>query len=102
MVLERRELRPCRLACHADRVGEVANPLRRHAAPPHAGERRHAWIIPAAHMAVVDETQQLSLAQHGELELESGELDLRRRILEPRLVHEPIVDVAIVLELERA
>ena len=53
-------------------------------------------------MPVVHETQQLSLAQHRVVELEPRELRLLRRTLEAALAHEPLVDVVVVLELERA
>ena len=96
------ELGARRLPRDADGVAERANGLRRHAATTQAGKRRHARIVPAAHVSLVHETQQLPLAHDRVVELQARELDLRGRILEPRLAHEPFVDVAIVLELERA
>ena len=57
---------------------------------------------PTRHEPFVHEAQQLSLAHHRVVELEARELRLLRRTLEPALADEPLVDVVVVLELERA
>ena len=55
-----------------------------------------------AHVPVVHEPQQLALAHHRVVEHEPRELGLLGRPLEPGLAHQPVVDVLVVLELERA
>src|SRR5207237_2313067 len=102
VVLEGRELRARWFAGDADRLGEIPDRFRRHTATSDAGDGRHPWIIPPADEPVVHEAQQLALAQDGVVQLEARELYLRRRMLESRLADKPIVDLAIVLELERA
>src|SRR5208283_1506055 len=58
---------------------EVADRLGRIAAPPNAGERRHAGIVPAAHVALLHQLQQPALAQQRIGQVEPVELDLLRR-----------------------
>ncbi len=62
----------------ADVGAEVADRFRRVAAAAHAAERGHARIVPAAHVAVLDQSEQLALAHHGVGEVEAIELDLLR------------------------
>ena len=83
-------------------VGEGADRLGRHAPAAQPGDGRHPGIVPSRHVPVVHQPEQLPLAQDGVVELEPGELGLLRRPLESRLAHQPVVDVAVVLELERA
>ena len=49
---------------HADALAKIANRFRRITAPANAGQRRHARIVPAGHMFLLDQLQQLTLAQH--------------------------------------
>ncbi len=90
------------LARHPDRVGECANRLRPHTAATQPRDRGHARIVPSVHMPFVHQAQQLALAQHRVVELEPRKLDLRGRLFKTGRFHQPIVDIAIVLELERA
>ena len=53
-------------------------------------------------MPFVHQAQQLALAEHGVVELQTRELDLLGRIFKAGLAHQPVVDVPVVLELERA
>src|SRR5438045_1738807 len=83
-------------------------------AQPHFSPRREPkeflrWILHEILALDVELLRKWDLSRSGQRNVvrkvgrvELVELDLRRRILEPRLVHEPIVDVAIVLELESA
>ena len=87
---------------HADRVREVAHALRREAAPAHAGERGHARVVPAAHVALVDQPHQLALAHHGVREVQARELVLVRLGRHRQVLEEPVVERAVHLELERA
>ena len=66
-----------------------------------AGNRGHARIVPPVHTTFVHQLQQLALAEHRVVELQSCELDLRGRVHITRFVHQPVVDVARVLELQR-
>ena len=53
-------------------------------------------------MPLVHQLEQLPLAHHRVVQVQSRELGLLRRVLESRLTDQPLVDVAIVLELEGA
>ena len=103
-VLERRELDPRHARPrHADRVGEGADApraSRRGGAVPRSSACRGS--SQPVDVPFVHEPEQLPLAQHRVVELEPGELGLLRRPLEARLAHEPVVELAVVLELERA
>ncbi len=85
----------------ADALAEIADRRRRVAAPADAGERRHARVVPARDDAVLHETQQLALREHGVGDVQARELDLARRVDAER-GDEPVVERAVVLELERA
>ena len=63
---------------HADHGRELADPLGREAAPAQARDRRHPRVVPAPDVALVDESQQHALRQHGVGEVETGELVLVR------------------------
>ena len=77
------------------------------APPAHPGDRRHAGIVPAGDVAVLDQAEQLALAQHRVVEVEAGELDLLGPAEPVALGHagvldHPVVQLPVVLELEGA
>ena len=43
------------------------------------GKGRHAGVVPTVDVALLDQSEELSFAQHRVAEIESGELDLTRR-----------------------
>ncbi len=96
---------------HADVGTEGADRLGRISLAAEAADRGHARVVPAADDPFLHELQQLALAQHRVGEVQARELDLpraarhrarprRRRHLE--LCQHPVVQLAVVLELERA
>ncbi len=87
---------------HADHGREVADALGREAAPAQARDRGHPRIVPAAHVALVDEAQQHALRQDGVGEVEPGELVLARPRRHRQVLDEPVVEGPVDLELERA
>ena len=92
---------------HADALGEAAEARGGEAAAAGADERGQARVVPAVDMAFVHELDQLALGQHHVGQVEAGELDLlRQRAREAALggecVEQPVVERALVLELERA
>ena len=86
----------------ADALAEVAQRRGGEAAAAQAGEGRQARIVPARHQLALDELQELPLAHQRVGEVEAGELGLPRRVGERQGVDQPVVDVAVVLELQRA
>ena len=92
------------------RIPEGADRLGRHAAPPQPGDRRHARVVPAAHVAALHQLEQLALAHHRVVEVAARELVLvrpRRRAARASarvlpVIHHPVVERAVVLELQRA
>ena len=86
----------------ADDVAEGADRPRRVAAPAQAGEGGHARVVPAVDVALLDELQQPALGEHGVGQVEARELDLVGARREAEVVDQPVVDVAVVLELQRA
>src|SRR5574341_1207302 len=81
---------------HADTGAEIADGLRGVPAPPQAGERRHARIVPASDMALVHQLEQLALAQDGVRQVQARELDLAR-VVDLQRVRVPVVERAMVL-----
>ena len=80
---------------------EVANRFRRIAAPPDARKRGHPRIVPAVHMSVLHQRQQLALAQQRVGEIQPVELELLRR-KDAELLDEPVVQRPVIFELEGA
>ena len=66
---------------------KVANGLGRVAAPAEARDRRHARVVPAADEALLDELEELALAEDGVAQVEPGELDLLG-VVDPELVED--------------
>ena len=87
---------------HADCLGKVADGLGRVAAAAQAGDGRQARVVPAAHEGLVHQLQQLALAHHGVVQVQAGELDLLRVAGDGQVVQHPVVERAMVLELQRA
>ena len=81
---------------------EVADGLRRVPAAADAGDRGHPGVVPAAHPPVVDELQQEALREDGVAQVEPRELVLPRPGRDRQVLDEPVVEGAMVLELERA
>ncbi len=85
-----------------DHLGEVTDALGREAAPAQAGDRRHARIVPAANVALLDEPEQEALGQHGVGDVQPGELVLPRPGGDRQVLDQPVVQRPVRLELERA
>jgi hypothetical protein len=86
-------------------VAEVPDRLGRVAAAAQAAQRRHARVVPAVDVPSSTSSQQLALAHDRVGQVEPGELDLLRvgGVRRPALVlDEPVVERAVVLELQRA
>ena len=101
-VFELRRLHDAVRLGDADPVAEGADGGRRVAAAPHAAQRRHAGIVPAPDVPPLDQLQQPALAEHRVREVEPGELDLPRRVLDVERPQVPVVERPVVLELQRA
>ena len=71
------------------------------AAAPDAGQRGHARIVPAAHVAVLHQFEQLALAHHRVGQVEAVEFDLLRMV-DAKLLDVPVVQRAVILEFQRA
>ena len=84
-------------------LAEVADRLRRVAAAAHAGDRRHARVVPAADVAVL---HQLRAACACSSRCRSGSAGRTRSAAGAtaagQLVDEPVVERPVVLELQRA
>ena len=107
-VFEDREVDDLVRLGHADALGEDAEALGRVAAAARAGERGHARVVPAVDGLLIDELDQPPLAQDHVGEVEAREFDLLGQAaagaaagVRHALV-EPVVERAVVLELERA
>ena len=83
------------LAEMADRGGRVA-------APAQAAQGGQARVVPAVHMAFVHQQLETALAGHGEIQVEAGELVLARLRGDVRVLHQPVVQWPVILELQGA
>ena len=111
-----RRLRSSRTQCSSNasstRFSRLATPIRSAevaerrcwiASPPHAADRRHARVVPASHVALLDQTQQLALAHQGVRHVETRELVLvGKRARQIERLEQPIVERPVGHELERA
>jgi hypothetical protein len=79
--------------------------LRREAAAAGADQGGQARVVPAGDVLFVHQLDQLALGQHHVGEVEAGELDLARNRAGRTIgqaVQQPVVEGALVLELEGA
>ena len=81
---------------HADLLDKGADRLGRVATATQAGQRGHARVVPPVNVPLVDQTLQVSLAQHRIGQVETRELDLPGMI-DLELVEEPVVQGEVVL-----
>jgi hypothetical protein len=86
----------------ADRLAELADRGGRVAAAAHAGDRRHAGVVPAGDALFLHELEQAALGHHRVGEVEAGELDLLRLSRGVERAEQPVVEGAVHLELQRA
>src|SRR5205823_209588 len=85
----------------ADGRAEVANRLRSVAAAANAGQSWHARIVPPADVLFLYQLQQLAFAQQRVGQVQAVEFDLLSRE-NTELLDKPVVERAMVFELERA
>ena len=85
-----------------DGLAEIADRFGRVTAASDARDRRHAGIIPSAHMAIIDELEQLALAHHRVVQIEPGEFDLAGPRGHGEVLEEPVVEGPVVLEFQGA
>jgi len=87
---------------HADLGAEIPDRLWRVAPPPHPRHGGHARIIPALHIPVSHQVDKPALAQHGVAQVEPGEFNLPRPVAGNQFLDDPVVERAVVFELQRA
>ena len=86
----------------ADALDEIADRRRRHAAPTQARNRGHARIVPARDVPAPHQLRQHALGQHRVGHVQPRELVLARPRRHRQVLDEPVVERAVVLELQRA
>ena len=86
----------------ADALAEGTYGLRGVAAPAYAGDRRHARVVPALHVFLLDQLLELALAHHGIFELQARELDLPGMTWRIQYIEKPVVEQPVILELQGA
>ena len=101
-VLEQRHVDDVFFLGDADPRAEVADRFRRVAAPAQPADRRHARVVPAGDMLLLHQLQQLALAHHRVVQVEPRELDLLRPVAVEQVIDQPVVERAVIFELERA
>ena len=89
-------------ACDTDHLAELADRGRCVTPPPHAGEGRHTWIIPAIDDAFIHQQFQLALGGDGVVQVEPCELDLPRLAGNREVVEEPLVERPMIFKLKGA
>ena len=117
-VLERADVHALVRLRDADEIAEAADRRGGHAATPESGQRRHPRIVPPVYApntrlpALAHELSQLALAHDGVIEVQAGELGLPwpgipstrlpRFDVRARVVDDPVVQLAVRQELQRA
>ncbi len=103
-VLEQADVDDVLFLRHADARAEVANRFRGEAAAAQPGHGRHPRIVPAVDVLLLDQLQQLALAHHRVVQVETRELVLTRTafarvtarqggVFDHPVVERPMVDV---------
>ena len=88
---------------HTDHLAEVPDRLGRHAPAAEPGDGGHPGVVPPLHVLLLHETEELPLAQHRVVQVQPGHLVLMGPgLLEAHLLQQPVVDLPVVLELQRA
>lgn len=101
-VLKEAVLDHARALGNADAVAEVADRLGRKAAAAQAAQRRHARIVPAGDDALLHELAELALRHDRVVDAKAGKLNLARLARHGNIVHDPVVERAVRLKLQRA
>mmetsp|Transcript_384 Transcript_384/g.692 ORF Transcript_384/g.692 Transcript_384/m.692 type:complete len:477 (-) Transcript_384:997-2427(-) len=84
----------------ADAVTKIAQNGGAKPATAQTIDGQHAWVVPAAHIAVVDEHQQFALRQHIEGQIEARVLP-HHRLIQIEHVEQPKIRLASILKLKR-
>ena len=88
-------------SCLSDAIGERPDSLGRVSPSSETGDRRHARVVPARHMPLLNELKEFPLAHHRVRQVETGELDLLG-VMNPQRFNEPVIQWTVVGELQRA
>ena len=86
----------------ADAAGEIADRCGRHPAPAQTRECRQSGVVPAGDVAVPDQLGQPALREHRVGQVQGRELVLPGPRGCRQIFDQPVVERAVVLELERA
>ena len=86
---------------HAEIAREIAQTLRRIAAPAHPHDRRHTGVIPAFHYTLLHKLQQLALAQYGVRQAQPVKLNLPW-MEDAELIEIPVIQRTMIFKLKRA
>ena len=84
-----------------DALAEIAYGFRGVAPAAQAGYRRHARIVPAVDMAFFHEANELALAEHHVVEVQTRKFDLLGMI-DLQLIQHPVIKLAIIFKLQGA
>ena len=87
---------------HADALAEIADGCGGIAAAAQTAQGRHTRIVPAGDDLLFDEPAQLALGHDGIVDAETRKFDLARLTRDGDIVHDPVVQRAVVLILQRA
>ena len=83
---------------HADAVAEFPDGFRSVAPAAQPRDGGQARVVPAVHVAIIDQLDQTPFAEHGVGEIQPGELNLLG-VVDIQLIQEPVVEGTMVLEL---
>ena len=86
---------------NADPGAKVPDRFRCVAPAAHSRQRRHAGIVPAAHVPLLHQPGELALAQDGLGDVEASELDLLGAV-DSQVLQVPVVEGAMILEFQGA
>ncbi len=86
---------------HADALAEIADGRRCIAAAAQSRQGRHARVVPAGDVSLLDQAAQLALAHDSVIYAEPGKFNLPGLRLKAAVGDDPIVKRAVILKLKR-
>ena len=101
-VLEQLDVHERIRLCHARALDEVQNGARRIAAAAQRAQRGHARVVPALDVVLKHQLAQIALAHHRVRHVQARELALLGMVRQRTVVHDPLIQRAVVFKLDRA
>ena len=88
--------------CHTNALTEIADGMAGVASSSQTAERRHARVVPAGDVILLNQLAQLALGHDGVVDAEPRELDLPGLCGDGDIVYHPVIERAVRFKFQRA